>query len=307
MFLFLAGAILTGSIGDFTLENGKVIPDCKITYQLHGKLNEDRSNIVVVPTWFNGTSVDFSAYVRPGGLVDSNKFHVVVIDALGNGMSSSPSNHPSLKGARFPEITIGDMVAAEHALVTKLLGFQHVHAVLGVSMGGMQAFQWMVKYPRFMDKGVTIVGTPRMGARDILLWSNFFQMGKSKQAPGKPSEAEEAPRNPLEKWLKVIVQGASMYPKYKEPFNALRQFSAIGKHDIGGVSGGSLEQAASLIQARTLAAIATEDQALSPQTAQEFARMLKSVVVEMRGPCGHNAYKCEIDQISKPIDEFLSK
>lgn len=96
-----------------------------------------------------------------------------------------------------------------------------------------------------------------------------------------------------------------MYPKYKEPFNAF----ASSRHRQARhrrVSGASLEQAASLIQARTPAAIATEDQALSPQTAQEFARMLKSVVVEMRGPCGHNAYKCEINDTSKPIDEFLS-
>jgi homoserine O-acetyltransferase len=201
------------------------------------------------------------------------------------------------------------MVDAEYLLLTKVLGIEHVRAMLGVSMGAMQCFQWMASYPDFMDKGVTIVGTPRMGERDILLWSSFFNIGKTNKDAAEAEKADpaEKPKSALEKWLGILSQGSTYYEKYRQPFNPLRQFSAIARHDIGRSFDSSLDKAAATIRAKSLAVIATKDKALSPETAMEFAKVLKSEVVEMNGPCGHNAYKCEIELISKPIDDFLSK
>src|SRR5262249_16191291 len=110
LMLFAASALLTASIRDFPLENGPVIPHCKVTYRTYGKMDADRSNVVVIPTWFNGLSEDWEKYIRPGGIVDPAKYYVIVMDALGDGNSSSPSNTKAFKPQKFPQFTVHDMV-----------------------------------------------------------------------------------------------------------------------------------------------------------------------------------------------------
>lgn len=140
--LLLAGParcqeLQTANLGDFKLQNGQTIKDCRIGYRTFGKLNERKSNAVLFPTWFSGTSADLAGQVGPGKVVDSTRFYVIAVDALGNGVSSSPSNSKQQPGRDFPHYNISDMVETEYRLVTEKLGLKHLHAVLGISMGGM--------------------------------------------------------------------------------------------------------------------------------------------------------------------------
>ena len=79
-------------LGDFRLESGAVIRECRVGYRTFGKLADDKSNVIVFPTWASGTTEQAKSDIGPGKLFDSDKFFVVAIDALGNGVSSSPSN-----------------------------------------------------------------------------------------------------------------------------------------------------------------------------------------------------------------------
>jgi pimeloyl-ACP methyl ester carboxylesterase len=134
----------------FRLESGETIRDCVIGYRTAAALASDRSNVIVFPTWASGTSEQIiSSQTGPGGLIDTSKYHVIALDALGSGVSSSPSNSQAQPRMRFPRFGIRDSVRAHHAVLTQVLGLQRVQAVVGISMGGMQAFEWMVTYPDF--------------------------------------------------------------------------------------------------------------------------------------------------------------
>src|SRR5215475_5185894 len=79
-------------LGDFKLVSGEVLRNCRIGYRTFGKMNADRSNIVVFPTWAGGTTEQLKDNVGAGKLISDADYYVILIDALANGVSSSPSN-----------------------------------------------------------------------------------------------------------------------------------------------------------------------------------------------------------------------
>ncbi len=92
------------SLGNFLLENGQQINDCKIGFRIFGKLNAKRSNAVIYPTGGGTTTFMIQSFFSMGMDVDTTRFYLILIDALGNGVSSSPSNSTSQPKTLFPTI-----------------------------------------------------------------------------------------------------------------------------------------------------------------------------------------------------------
>ncbi|CAB3772780.1 alpha/beta fold hydrolase [Paraburkholderia humisilvae] len=156
----------TGSFaeGDLPLESGQSIKDFSISYETYGTLNADKSNAILMVTAIGGTHHRLDYLIGPGKALDTNRYFIITTDAIGNGLTTSPSNSTKQLGMAFPRFVIRDMVESQYRLVTGRFGITHLFAVVGASMGGMQTLQWGVSHPDMMDALVPIVPLGRTPA-----------------------------------------------------------------------------------------------------------------------------------------------
>ena len=303
--LLLAAALLTANLGDFTLDSGKIIKDLQIAYRTYGEKNADASNVILFPTWFNGKTEGLETYISGANpFVDPKKFFIIAVDAIGNTVSTSPSNSKLQKGKAFPRFTMADIVRSQHILLTKHLNINQLHAVVGISMGGMQAFEWMGKYPTFMKKGISIVGTPQMTGADAALWMEMAT--KSAAGGGDGAKKGNMQQTILNGIIGVIGAraggGASTTPN---PEDAFYQFNAMASHNVTRLFKNSLEATAKGIVADVLLFVADNDKAVSGEIPLQFAKFKGARVVHLLNPEGHNAYKIERELISREALAFL--
>jgi homoserine O-acetyltransferase/O-succinyltransferase len=152
------------SLGDFKLESGDVIKDFSISYVAHGALNTDKSNAVLMVTAIGGNHHRIDYLIGPGRALDPSKYFIIATDAIGNGLTTSPSNSKAQPRMQFPKFNIRDMVNSQQRLVSEKFGIKKLVTVIGASMGGMQALQWAVSYPDMMDSIVPIIPLGRTPA-----------------------------------------------------------------------------------------------------------------------------------------------
>jgi homoserine O-acetyltransferase len=310
-------------LGACVLESGEKIEGCKIGYRTFGKLDAAKSNAVLFPTWFTGTTKNLVDVV-PDKIVDTKRFHLILIDALGDGVSSAPSNSPTQGRLKFPKFTIRDMVESQRRLLTEALGIKHLHTVMGISMGGMQALEWSVAHPDFASRVVSIVGTPQLTSQDLLLWTAELHALEGDAAykrgeyQGRPAlkavldlhqlmlttpafRAGETSREAFGAWLAEKEADVSF-----DWNDWHRQLEAMLGHDVARGSGGSLEGAAKRVKAKTLVAVAEHDHMVSPLPAKRFAELAGAKLVVLDGPCGHIApTTCDQAKLSQAVGAFL--
>ena len=310
-------------LGACKLESGQQITGCKLGYRTFGKLNADRSNAVLFPSYFSGTSQSLAGFVAANELVDPAKYFVITVDAFGDGVSSSPSNSTSQPGPLFPAFTTLDMVSAEYRLATETLGLKHLHAVMGISMGGMQAFEWIVDYPTFMDAAIPIVGSPRLTGYDLLLWhaeedalrsDPAWQNGHYTQRPplgavealhqmNLTTPANYARAHPPEKFA---ADYSTYHSKGILPFDAndwLYQLEAMIHHDVA--HSGSMDEAESRVKARVLVLVAAQDHMVNPLPAEEFAKAIGAKVFVLDSDYGHISFGNDSEKAGQVVRAFL--
>lgn len=167
-----------------TFRSGAVLPRYQLKYETYGKLNADKSNAILVCHALSGNHHVAGNYadepkstgwwdnmVGPGKPVDTDKFFVIGVNNLGgcHGSTGPSSINPVTGkpyGAGFPVVTVEDWVDSQ-ARLADLLGIKQFAAVLGGSLGGMQAMQWSLSYPERLRHALVIAAAPHLTAENI--------------------------------------------------------------------------------------------------------------------------------------------
>ena len=321
--LCTAGTQQFASIGDLQLTSGAVIADCQIGFRTYGKLNEQKDNVVVMPTWHTGSTLDLETYelVGPGKLLDTDQYFVITIDALGNGVSSSPSNSEDQSGSSFPQVSIADMVHSQHRLLTEKLEIKSVFAVMGISMGGMQTFQWIAQHPNFMEKAVAIDGSPYLTSYDVIQWQTHIDVIRTLRDSdhgNKEITAILLPLNLLTLWTPdyfvenvsrddlpdYLERNASGYENFDSD-NYIVQTQAMLDHNAFGSGTERYEKNLEKIAADLLVVSVPGDHMVNPATAKSMAVSIDAGLLEVQSNCGHMGTTCEDADVAKAVNLFL--
>lgn len=312
------------TIGDLPLVSGEILHDVQVGYRAAGTLNADKSNVIVFPTWFSGNSEDLLLYekIGSGRLADTDRYYVIAVDALGNGVSTSPSNSERQPGADFPAIQIDDMVNAAHALVTRHLGIDRVHAVMGISMGGMQTFQWLGQYPEFLNKAVPIDGTPRMTSYDLALWrlqedaiELLLEAGVDDDRTTRLASrigllnlwtpeyyVENIAAEDYAEWL---AQQSDSEPL--DPRDYLAQLRAMIAHDTYADFPDADPPYTGRIKAQLLVVGVPGDHMVNPAPGKALAEAIGARYAEIHSNCGHIGSSCEAWKVEAIVNAFLQE
>ncbi|AKU22603.1 homoserine O-acetyltransferase [Massilia sp. NR 4-1] len=166
------------------LQSGASLRDYMLMYETYGTLNADKSNAVLVCHALNASHHVAGVYadnpknvgwwdnmIGPGKPLDTNKFFVIGVNNLGSCFGSTGPMHTNPAtgkpyGASFPVVTVEDWVAAQARLADEL-GITRFAAVMGGSLGGMQALAWSIMYPERLRHCMVIASTPKLSAQNI--------------------------------------------------------------------------------------------------------------------------------------------
>ncbi len=163
---------------------GAVLPSYDLVYETYGSLNADRSNAVLVchalnashhvAGWYVGDENNIGWWdnmIGPGKPLDTNRYFVIGVNNPGScfgstGPASIDPHTGTPWGSRFPVMTVADWVEAQ-ARLADALGIASFAAVMGGSLGAMQALQWAIRYPQRVRSAVLVAGTARLTAQNI--------------------------------------------------------------------------------------------------------------------------------------------
>ncbi|MBX2845008.1 MAG: homoserine O-acetyltransferase [Saprospiraceae bacterium] len=322
----------------FALENGKVLPEIDIAYTTYGTPNATMDNVVWVCHALTANS-DVQEWwpgmFGPGKLLDPTSSYIICANIIGScyGSTGPTSINPATGQPyynEFPLVTIRDMVQA-HRLLANELGIQNIECIIGSSMGGHQALEWLVQEPERFRNGILIATNAEHSPWGIAFNESQRMAIEADATWGEPRE--DAAWNGLQAARSIGMLSyrhyntyaktqndqadktddylASSYQRYQglklaKRFNAYayhRLSKAMDSHRIHR-NRGSIQQALGKIQAKVLC-IGIETDILFPPSEVEFlaANILHAEYREITSKYGHDGFLIENEQLQSLIEE----
>jgi homoserine O-acetyltransferase len=286
-----------------------------------------------------GTHHRLDFLIGPGRALDPEEYFIIAADPIGNGLSTSPSNSALQPGMRFPRFTIRDMVESQYRFLTRRFGISKLQAVIGASMGGMQALQWAVSHPNLMRACIAMTPMAKTHpwavlvtetARSCLMadpawtgdgfsanpergWRAYAGLMSSLLGRTPMALAEFLPDcAEAHLWFeKVLAQHRAVG---FDPHDYLYQSWAYEAHDVGATHGfnGNTDRALESIGAKTLI-LAPDPDLFNPSDSARYAasRIPGSRLVEIPSVQGHQAATSLKEEdaafLNRTIADFLAK
>ena len=329
-------------LGNLVLESGETLRGAKLAYRIFGTLNADKSNAVLVTTWFSGTGkVMQDVYVGPGHALNPERFFIIIVEQLGSGVSSSPHNMPAPQTmAKFPKLSIGDDVSAQHRLLTEVFGIDELALVVGGSMGGQQVYEWAVAYPEMVRRAAPIAATARISLHQQVFvqalieavtsdpaWNRGWyacgldvRAGMDRMARIVATAGWSAEFYQTERWRSVIGMSSlddfinGVMKAYFEPMDPnalLTQMHKWRRADVARHANGDLAQALSRITAKTMVLPISHDLFFPVQECQADCDLVPGAVLRViQSPEGHmglNGFEPGyMEQVNRYLTELLA-
>ena len=190
---------------DFHFKSGETLAELRLHYLTLGKPERNGAgkvtNAVLILHGTGGSGHQFlspqfsDVLFGPGQLLDANRYFIILPDNIGHGKSSKPSDGMR---AHFPQYDYDDMVAAQHELLEKGLGVNHLRLVMGASMGCMHSWVWGETYPEFMDAMMPLACLPVQIAGRNRLWREMVIEGIRQDPEWNNGDYKTEPRAALE-------------------------------------------------------------------------------------------------------------
>ena len=198
-------------VPEFRFHDGTTIKDLKLHYTTVGAKTGEPVLVL------HGTAGTGSGMLNPpfagelfgpGQPLDAAKYYIILPDSIGAGGSAKPSDGMR---AHFPRYDYADMVAAQHEMLTKGLGVQHLRLVIGNSMGGMETWVWGEKYPDFMDALVPMASQPTaMSSRNWMMRRMIIDSVRTDPAWKGGDYSEQPPNLRMANvWFGIATSGGS--------------------------------------------------------------------------------------------------
>ena len=315
---------------DFEFENGSVLPELRVTYETQGKLNAGRDNAILLVHGTMGDRHAFDSTIGPGKTFDTEKNFVITVDAIGGGDSSSPKDG---LGQDFPRYTIRDMMAAQHALVSRGLELSTLRAVGGSSMGSFVSLEWGIHHPEMVRSLILLVPSPKAEANfqltidlmtSVIALDPEWQGGRYSHNPVEGLRlagmlcypwlvsAPYLDRVPAKRLVKEVEEIARSFGNWDANSLVLR-YAASRAHDVSAPFGGDMTTALAQITAPTLILPSASDRLLGLDGAGRIRDGVKQAsYAEIPSDLGHRAARPaggtpEGDFIDRQIRAFLAK
>ncbi|MDR5899219.1 homoserine O-acetyltransferase [Halomonas vilamensis] len=231
------------TLDNFTTQGGEAIPDITVGWEAYGELNDARDNVILITHFFSGTSHAAGRYeadgeptgywdaiIGPGKPLDTDEYYIISSDTLVNLNAHDPnvtttgpaSINPDTGepwGMDFPVVTIRDFVEVQRELLESQ-GIESLHAVMGASMGALQAIEWASAYPERVERLISVIGG---GVADPWLLATLSAWAAPIRLDSNWNEGDyydgEPPTKGLKEALKLVTLNANHWQWANDTFN----------------------------------------------------------------------------------------